>query len=405
MTHAVAAVLSEHAGLMLVAGAGVAFYAAARATADALGGGREPSAAVLTLSHWLPIALVAALAALMNQPEIAVGAVFATSVAVLSLVLGLVMVNKVGGDAEPLPASARAWTFLLPASLLVFVAGFSGRLTPLHGLFLLVQGGVILAVWRGDTHTSADTATSDELSPAPSPRWRLDPFRIAELALALVLGLLGAWAAVNGALRMSYEQRVMTPGLVAASVVGPLLVLPMVGSGTLLARLGRAQTATSAVVAVVLLNLCALLPLVVLLSTARPLIVAGLGPMATVLEPPSPPPVRAFDDGLETEDSADAATMPADAPATAPMSTTTTTTTTTTQPTAAEIVPPPVWTDGIPYPMAAWRLDTVILMVLGLVVLPVAVRRWALSRRDGLLLVIAYALYLTLTAILGRRWG
>jgi hypothetical protein len=147
----------------------------------------------------------------------------------------------------------------------------------------------------------------------------------------------------------------------------------------------------------VLLNLCALLSLVVLLSAARPALMTGLGPMASVLEPPPPPPPRAYDDSLEEDDSADATTMPVGAPTTAPA----------TQPAADDAYAdaPPVWTDGVPYPMAAWRLDTVILVVLGLVVLPVALGRWTLSRRDGLLLVIAYALYLTLTAILGRRWG
>ena len=394
--------LSNHIGLLLVVGAGVGFYAAARAVVDALGGA-EPSAGVLAAAHGVPIALVAAVAALMGLPEVAVAVAFASSVAVLSLVLGLVALNDVGPRDQPPPTSARAWPFLVPAALLAFVAGFSGRLTPLHALLLAVQGVAIAAVWRGERSAVApphdvliDPATDPMTGAEPpplaerAPVRRLDGFRLAELGFAVVLGLLGAWAAVNGAVRMSHEQAIMTPTLVGASVVAPLLVLPMVGAGTLLARLGRARAATTAIVAIVLLNVCAVLPLVVALSVARPAFASALGPLAAVLDPPAPPPPPVY--VADDESAVEATTIPAVETTTAP----------TTQPAPDE--PVRHWTDGVPYPMAVWRLDTVVLIVLCLVILPVALGRWTLGRRDGLVLVIVYAVYLALTALFGRRW-
>jgi hypothetical protein len=154
----------------------------------------------------------------------------------------------------------------------------------------------------------------------------------------------------------------MSHGLIAASTIGPLLILPMIGGGSVLIRRGHAQVALAASVLVPLLNLCLLLPAVVMLWDVRPAVIefahrlyAPIAQASATTQPIAP------------------TTGPADAP---PLS----------------------------YPIAVWRVDTVMLVVLGLFILPIGLRRWPLGRREGAVLILGYAVYLVLTTILGRRW-
>ena len=59
---------------------------------------------------------------------------------------------------------------------------------------------------------------------------------------------------------------------------------------------------------------------------------------------------------------------------------------------------------ALPYPMAAWRIDNVLLVVLGFAAIPVAMGRWAISRLDSVLLVFGFLAYLIATAI-AVLWG
>ena len=58
----------------------------------------------------------------------------------------------------------------------------------------------------------------------------------------------------------------------------------------------------------------------------------------------------------------------------------------------------PEW---LPFPMAAWRLDAVLILIVGAVLLPVALGRWKLGRTEGVVLVVVYAAYLGASSVLG----
>ena len=154
----------------------------------------------------------------------------------------------------------------------------------------------------------------------------------------------------------------MTPGLIAATTIGPLLVLPMIGGGSALIRRGRGQVALGASVIVPLLNLCLLLPAVVMLWEFRPVLMEFAQRLYAPIAQASASTLPIV-----------ATTAPAPAP---PMN----------------------------YPIAVWRVDTVMLVVLGLFILPIGLRRWTLGRREGIALILGYAAYLILTTTLGRRW-
>src|ERR1700722_3724043 len=77
-------------GLPLIVSAGVALYIASKALADALVGARPGMPGRLAIGQWLPIAMLAIAAAVTNRQSMAMGVVFSTAVACLSLATGAV---------------------------------------------------------------------------------------------------------------------------------------------------------------------------------------------------------------------------------------------------------------------------------------------------------------------------
>lgn len=374
----------------MLVGAAIAFYVASRAAADAVSehAVAAPSPTRHALAQWIAIACVCAVAVWLEHAEIAVGVIFSTAVAALSLHLGVtiasapetrarrsghgfevVVAQREGELAAVAPAAivmaqpvrgSRAWAMVLPVGVLALIAGFSGKLTLVHALLFAVQGLLIMMVWDGSRQDAS----------SPKARKRFSTGRWAQLVLATALALVGAVLAVYGAVRMSDETRIMSTGLIASAALGPLLVLPMIGSASLLASQGQAQTAVGASVVMVLLNLCCLLPLVVL----------GWHMRQQYLPPASPADARAAVAPATTQSISDDPSGDVE-----PLS---------------EGDTPPV----LSFPIAVWRIDTVLLILLGLILLPVSLNLWEMRRLDGMLLIIIYACYLVGTTILGRRW-
>ncbi|MDQ3439898.1 MAG: hypothetical protein M3478_06060 [Planctomycetota bacterium] len=379
--------LSEHLGGLMIVGAATAFYVASRAASDAVS---EPASTPAPTRHALaqcvPIACVCGVAVWLDHAEIAVGVIFSTAVAALSLHLGVTIASN--GETRPrarrsgrgfdvlveeheevvgatAPAAAipvrgsRAWAMVLPAGVLALMAGFSGKLTLLHGLLFAIQGLLVMMVW--------DMRHDGNGPPESKPRMTMG--QRAQLALATALALVGAVLAVYGAVRMSDETGIMSTGLIASAALGPLLVLPMIGSASVLASQGQAQTAVGASVVIVLLNLCCLLPLVIAGWHAR-----------QHYFPPLPKPAQAVAAPATTQSVADDPTADV-------------------EPLSEDDIAP-----VLGFPIAVWRIDTVLLILLGLMLLPVSLNLWEMRRLEGMLLIVIYAGYLVGTTFLGRRW-
>jgi len=314
-------------GLILMAAAAVLYLAsraavAAMARADGSDPGRR------ALGQWLPIAAAAIAAALMKQADVAVSIVFGTSVALLSLVVGMVLYLA---PMQSLPVSRRVWPFVLPSALLTLIAGFSGRLTWWHAIMFLALGGAILPVWLD----SPDEPNAQGDSP-PARNWAG-----VLIGGALMASIIGGVLAVMGTVASTQYPRVLTAVAMAAAILSPLLALPTLGTATALAQRGHAGRALSAIVGTVILNLCVLLPMVIFLSYA------GLWFNVTNTGGAH----LAFDAGHIAGRAA-------------------------------------------PYPMIAWRIETVLLVVLGFALVPVSMGKWMLGRMESSLLVLGYAAYL-----------
>jgi len=345
-------------GAVLVALAGLACYIASRAAADALAGVDPDKPGLRALGHCIPIAAVAfmclrpALAppdhpdGQVGEAQIAVGVIFAASVACLTLVLGVVTYLAPVG---PMPNSRRVWPFVLPTALLALVAGFDGRLTWIHAAMLMLLGLAILNVWHGGAEPRVESEYTPEGEDAPARRSRTP--RWIQLGLAIALALVGGWAMARGAATLDQSSRLLTGIVLAGTVIGPLLTLPVLGNTAQFAERGHVASAVTTLVMMVLINLCAILPLIILAHHA----LSGLLPAASA---------------------------------------------------AATTVDPQGFVQRIqpaPYPIISWRVDTVILVVLGFGMIPWAIGRWTISRAESIALIFAYAIYLALIAILATR--
>jgi Ca2+/Na+ antiporter len=327
------------AGLLLM-GAAALHYAAGRSAVFALArpDGSDPGRRAF--GQWLPIAATVIAAVILKHPEIAVSVIFGTSVACLSLVLGLATYLA---PLQNLPGSRRVWPFVLPAALLPFMAGFSGHLSWWHAVMMLALGGAVLAVWL---QTPDEPTTPHEDRPDPG---------VVSIAVigAVILAAVGSWVSVSGVIMSSQYTQVLTSGTLAATILSPLLVLPTLGTASLVAQRGYAGQALSALIGTVLLNLCALLPVTVILW------------YLTSMHGPDQTAAAANLHGIHNPFSG---------------------------------------LRGLPYAMATWRIETVMLVVLGFALTPVAMGRWALGRLESVLLVLGYAMYLAVVAVFGGRF-
>lgn len=239
---------------ILLVGGVVIQYVATRLSMATLGRRDGAAPGRMALAQWLPIMATTLAAVAMRQPEMALCLVFGSSVAAMALVLGMTM--YVAPPANPTP-QWRQWALVLPASILLLLAGFRGQLTWFHAVMLLIMGAAFLGVWV-------------ERRPEQEPAMVNDPPANSVPAVflipAVLLAGIGAYAAVRGAGLSA--GRLLTPDLIAATILSPLLLLPSLGVGTLLAQQGHSDRAITSLCGTVQLNLCFLLPVIVLVQYA-----------------------------------------------------------------------------------------------------------------------------------------
>lgn len=327
--------------VLLFSAAGLVVYIASRAAVDALTSATDPSPGKMAVAQWIPIAWTAILATLLGHSEIGIGVVFSTSIAALALDLGVLTIMS-PPPPEAHPPGARAWPFTIPAALLALLAGFSGSLSGWHALMMSLLGIAIWMVWTSTSDVPPSTAPSQYIPPRARRlnRW--------QFILAIVIAGLGAYLGIQAIVAADARTRISTGGLVAAAVMSPLLVLPLLGTGAAAAQNGHMPSAMSTIVAVVLLNLCCLLPVVVVCNYVHDAVVAWRAGSHAPLE---------LLDALRP----------------------------------------------VPFPLAVWRVDCVLLIVLGLFLVPVSLGRWTLKKGEGAALALVYTAYLFVSAAVVLR--
>jgi len=224
-------------------------------------------------AHWLPIVAAVLFATILGYGEMAVAMIFGTSVALLSVVSGFVVM---AGPLVEIPSQPRRlWPFLPVLTTLVFVLGLRGMLGVFELTALIIQGLLLLLLWGGSKQNLP--------TPTPSVCNPTSPLAILGLLVAMALAAVAVWAATRGAASLA-QVDVRYPGpVIAATLLSIALALPMVSSGVVTASEGRTAIAIGAQVGIVMLNFTVLLPATILLrmlitSIARPSTSPASGP-------------------------------------------------------------------------------------------------------------------------------
>jgi Ca2+/Na+ antiporter len=328
---------------ILLVGA-VLLYVASRAGVEALAGSHSAPGR-RAFGHWLPIVAAALVAVVMNRADLAMAIIFATSVGCLSLLIGSICL--VGPASEDNKAYRRFWAFALPAALLALLAGFAGQVSWRHAILFLVEGAILYSVWREIAGGESVSVASIDIPAADLPAAETkeaDSFCKLNFALCLLLAIVGAIAAMLGTLKIGRNLSALPDSTSVVGILAPLLVLPMLTSGATLAQRDRAWAAVTSGVGVVLLNICLLFPVVVLLWYPRQAI--------------------QFTSLHQIHFSFD------------------------------------LWRNATPLPFGwlTWRVDSVVLVLLSFLLIPVSMGRWRLGRAEGFTLVLIYVVYVLLEA-------
>jgi len=334
--------LSEFFGtgrVILLVGA-ILLYVCSRVGAGELEGFEHRSAGRRAMANWFPIAAAAVVAIAIHRADWALSIIFATSIGCLSLLVGAI--SLVSPDYDTAPAERRLWPFLLPAALLALLVGFTGNLSWRNAGLLLIEGAALLYAWV------EWSASREAVIRVRHVNFR--DFRWVNTAICIVMGLIGAIALVIGTQRISEEAAQVPGATVVVTVLAPLLILPMLTAGADLAKKNRTAEALTSAIAVVLLNLCLLLPMTALLWYPAQTVSGSVLTKITI----HPGAIR------------DATPMP--------------------------------------FGWVTWRVDNVLLVVLAIALFPAALGRWRLGRAEGLALIALYGAYVLMETAGSLRW-
>lgn len=328
---------------LLLAGAALAFYIASRLGAAVLDRrGNNPAGAAA--AHWLPMAAVT-ITVLKQYPHAAVSIIFASSVACLTLVPGVTLLaSQAPAPGAPLPVEPLDVNDRRAWSM-VLPAALLTLLAGFRGYFTLFHA--LLFVVQGVAVLFARTSTGEEAASSGDGSRTSPAVAVAQLLFWIALTLVGAYVATDGIRDISSRVPHLTTGVIGVLMIAPALVLPMIGSALSLAQRGRGGAVISISVDCVLLNLCVLLPITIVAWQ----VISNWNGFDGMMRG------RLFD-----------------APAT-----------------------------PLPYPMAAWRIDVVMLIISGAALLLISTKRWVPGRAEGLIGVLAFALYMIGNAKLATK--
>jgi hypothetical protein len=376
------AIVTPQTADFLLIGAAVAVSAMGlrACTTAAVRAARRPDVSLLVLLHVLFSAIICIAAVIHSPPllDLAIGVPLAAAVTACTLALGVALfvapVSPEAIDDQQVRTAGRAqagWPFLLPASVLLLIIGFSGQIGPGGAAVLVIQGLLIVlaSAKRSQGRLESRHGSSPESPDESSKYFRPTVLGVVQMLLGLALLAVAGWGLVLASAHLKLDSPAFRPGVAAVIVLAPAIVLPMVPELATMAEQGRRNQAITAVVAFSLLNICALLPLAAGLHAALD--------SRNLLATTSPTPMTSTP-------------------------TPTLTTTPTSTPTAADAPPDSTITANLPFPILAWRLDTTLLIATGLFLASPFKSTWNFSPFEGAGLILIYTAYLFLWLLLTR---
>jgi Ca2+/Na+ antiporter len=169
------------------------------------------------------------------------------------------------------------------------------------------------------------------------------------LVLCIGVAMVGAVAGVAGVVALAREFTTLSEMSPVVALLAPILVLPMLSGGAALANQQRANIAATMGVGVVLLNLCLLLPVIILIRK----------------------PLQELHRNLDGR-----------------------------FPLRFDLI---AGNSSLVFSWVTWRVDNVVLLVLAFILIPAALGRWRLGRAEGVTLIGLYAVYVIMESAAGMR--
>jgi hypothetical protein len=210
---------------------------------------------------------------------------------------------------------------------------------------LLMQGLLIVLLLRDPPTDPLPDSPDDPPAGSPDAPPTIGSLGAALIAVALAFAVISGLAATRGLQQLAAIDLQYPSGLMASTILAAALALPLVSTGTPAASHGRSDGPLLAHTLLALLNLCLLIPLIVL--------IAGRTATPPTLEPMATRPARAF--------------------------------------------------NPILYPRVAWRIDALAILLLSMIFMAVAIGKIRLDRRLGFGLIVLYCVYLFSTLVVGAR--
>lgn len=283
-----------------------------------------------------PVLIASLVAAAMDRADVAFGIALSASVACLGLAAPLAILQQRPPSTEAVPENERDSSgagLLVPAGLAVLLTGLAGGVGPVAAVLLLSMGCAILWVFRPARHS--DQTRSGRVA----------------MFLSLGVGILAGWAALVGSERLASLHPQASTATIAACVIGPASVMPLLGRSTSLTSQGDVARALRLCTSGSLFASLFAFPLAALLLLVR----RALSPLVQ-----RPPDYAGLADLLAT---------------------------------------------GIPFPATLWKVEAVLLSILSALLLTLSSGsdRRVPRPREGLLLLTIYLAYLLLSAVSGSR--
>lgn len=286
----------------------------------------------------MPVLLFAIGATLLGQGSMAISVVLASSVIALSIVAGVACISARGG----VEASVPSLRLLAPLALAVFLAGFRGSFSGVHAIILFSLAAILLWVRLAWTESIKKMESRPPIFPLHGGLWAL-ALAIYIAATLLSLGFAHQFQAILGTALVT---------TLSTLLIAPFLMLALIGLLANEAHHGGVGVAIDSLAAMVWAMLGVVVPVIIVIHFA-------LAPWANA----HPDSIAAFWTRLH--------------------------------------VPVPTYSDRLVFPFVAWRIDSVALLLLCLMYLPLGLGKFVMGKLEGWILVAFFVIYVSIAVKTG----
>jgi hypothetical protein len=312
------------------------------------------------LLFMFPVSIASIGAVLINRPVLAIHLPIAVAVYCMTLGASVLMLFH-PGVGKPEFAGRRSWTLLLPAALMILIAGFAGSIDGLVAACLIVYGFFALMAWSNPPERAKQNQLLLEYEAGKAPPQTSASSSILMLLPIALLMVVAVVAALYVLPEADKQFRTQADSVLVMFILAPAIIVPKVFELLPPARVMSFNDSMSSLALTAMLCLCVVVPCAAGLKLLAPPVVdySGAGLSAQLNAPPGNPPT----------------TRPASAPA------------------RPAVAPANVESRVLRIPVDVWRIDALALVIACLLLVPIAAGLFRVGLTEAVGLLLLYAIY------------